>query len=761
MPLQADAKPRGDVSAALASDVLYEQHLPIQIVFIGVKPGVACPANPTFDPWLDLNVPACTTAADSFSPVDVDENVIRRVLPARVRPAIGSSSNRVAMAVVPDYRFAYAQNAFAAGLATHLFGDGTTAGIGTRLPEPAFAHWIYSEFNLRRIGRIEPSIVPAIDESWVVDPRQTEQYLLANLGAMGTTDRSGAPIAIDPRYPTFFIINLFGQPNFKFHDYVVPGGVIALVARGGSAGRRSAFLDVSAGPELLAESWSIDVCADSNGDGKPDQAASDWSEPACFLRTLNNLEGNAAHLVPVWEYFNPNPLATASLNSLDFVPNVYVDPALGYFRSRFTVDLSMYLRFVAVNIHSIGYAIRDPMDNVLPYNRQTSGGPASYYPADFAALQRFAIQRTIVRDPGTPALANTGPLLLSQLQALEPRDYSLVTTEQPLDAALSDVWECRNSFYNSAPGESCYSPMSSAQLDTVTYVHDHEQQFMASPTVANLPFLDFSVDPSRIVSTRGVVGPRTLPGNILGISYFDPMRAGNGHIEATLAWNEAWLRPIATVHEAGHAFGVPHLWEGIDNNGFFRAFQPWRRFAIVGQQMESAMSELFDVPNLSFSPFEQANHRRILIARLVTHIAFLDAAIRASSRAGEVTSALEAAATWRASAIADADGLDGLDAARRGYFALLVGAQQIHAEPPASAWPGSQRPQGMAHEIVDHRTVAAPTLHIPYSAPWADSPEPAEDSTGCNAGGGTKLAPLFVALMLVLTVRPVRRRRRR
>src|SRR5262245_46392689 len=83
---RADAKPHGpphgQQQAAVPSPALYEQHLPIQIVFIGTKPGTACPANPTFDPWLDFYVTSpCTTAPDSFSPLDVDEDIIRRMLP--------------------------------------------------------------------------------------------------------------------------------------------------------------------------------------------------------------------------------------------------------------------------------------------------------------------------------------------------------------------------------------------------------------------------------------------------------------------------------------------------------------------------------------------------------------------------------------------------------------------------------------------------------------------------------------------------------
>jgi hypothetical protein len=424
---------------------------------------------------------------------------------------------------------------------------------------------------------------------------------------------------------TVFLVNWWGQPNFKFHVYRKTNepdpdtgknfGELnsrGLIAWGGSTGR-SWLYDLSAGPEAWTGNWNVDN-ADVDGDGVPDY-----------------------RMPPIWEYTK------------------------GGYRSRYKLgsDLGTIVRYVAVNLLFTSSPLYDPL--------VTAPKPGG----------QIAVRNTMFEDNPDGSGTNwVDPASsLGMWRALEPY-HRFSTTFHDVNPITAGPKRTYRIFANLNPGTgACWEQYGDTFAQPYCYFHNHQGQYYPDqPLDHEVGVFSLFTTDENMGSQLGLLGyadDNWVDGTQSYVFTFDYPEALSGGYGFT----------TTVTHEVGHHLGLSHPHDGydpttgVDYGGVGDSYFTW-----VGDESNTVMHYLA-VSN-SFGRFDKDNMDRYWFAGYANWTKDLITSIKSSGSTNASTRAAIRSARGflrrATSAFYDWHYLTAASAARHAYVIAQKQADVLH-----------------------------------------------------------------------------------
>ena len=402
------------------------------------------------------------------------------------------------------------------------------------------------------------------------------------------------PAGVDTRQNTIFLVNWYGQPNFKFHVYTktdepepdtgfnfgADTESRKLIAWGGTTPddeedglgklRRVWFYDLSAGPESWTDNWNVDD-ADLDGDDVPDY-----------------------RMPPIWEYTKGGYRAPRALSG----------------------DLSKVARYVGINLlftSSPSYSSElTPPD--LPHTVNIDSNT-------YEAIPGVNASRRFIK-PG---------LLLQELSELQPTTrFSYDNQDLPLTGKARQCYD----LWLPAQDTPCYPDLdypAFANLFLFNALHLKRTQDDAGRVDYELPNFNYATTNAEESGLLGYADDNYRTGTQSFVfNFVSPAIAENYGLTTTI------------IHEDGHHLAMSHPHDGYDSETGvdYEPTGPYY-FAWSGDQSNTMMSYI-DL-NWDFSQFDRDNMNRYMAAAFAHSANVIAADILADPDAGRAADELAGA----------------------------------------------------------------------------------------------------------------------
>lgn len=343
--------------------------------------------------------------------------------------------------------------------------------------EDAFFSFLDSQRNpgcvvtyMQEYYNAEPSHSVNINENSCIDPNNTERWL-------GDHARD---IGVDPTKYTIFLINWWGRPDFHFHTYSILdhpdpdpdtgfspadyqdsetqawGGTTPDDEQNGLGSlRRIWFYDLSAGPDLLSNSYILNT-ADINGDGYDDY-----------------------RIPPIWEYGNMSAYRP-------------FDDLSG--------DLSQIVRYLAIDAQFTSSPVLNPaLSERLPNSIQTD---ITYFNGDGTARGQDLMK------------PSRGQLEMKKLRPFNP--ISIAEREVPYTPEHDAIYQCALPYWFGTP-TNCYPGRSNGGWDINIFHSDHLNEYVYGN--ADHEIMNFDYTLPDVEAAGGLLGVAFSMGSYPGFTF--------------------------------------------------------------------------------------------------------------------------------------------------------------------------------------------------------------------------------------------------
>ncbi len=476
-------------------------------------------------------------------------------------------------------------------------------------------------------------------------------------------------IGVDPSRPTLVLINWFGRPDFIDHayfkgngpdvetgfNYLFKGVVFSGLTSGwgGTAPDDPEDSGLCPGPCPLARVMFLDLSAG------PTIRQGDWDLISPAYRLTFNCCFFDYRLPPIWEYGN---IGYRPFNDLtgDLAEKVVSDVFIG------AVATANPLYPPVLSPPRTPATIQLDV-NLFQWNP----------PVDTSNLLKRDV---LVR-------------ILSELPYRFTTEFTKVASGG--DRRLRQVYDCYRSAFDDplGVGQSCYGNRlgGSAQGDLYLYFRDHLFHFLEGDPDYELPVFIFDTDNAHQVPYVGFADSNYADNPRQSFVYLASRPDTISGSEFSLTSAYGYTRTLA--HEAGHHVGLSHPFLGYrcldpecQNLRFFNALGD-TYYTWLGDQVNSVMNLNF--LNQDFSQFDRDNVRRWLTFEYLRLANEILPSVLSSPRAGQVSSALQAAdglATNALAAFGAVDYTGAVQSAEGAYRTVLGAADQIGVPIDAAAW---------------------------------------------------------------------------